>query len=127
MDQKDKEFEWKNKLSAEQYNVLREKGTERPFSGEYDNFYEDGKYLCGACGSLLFRSETKYKSGSGWPSFYSPEENAVLEKQDESHGMHRVEVLCSNCKSHLGHVFPDGPEPTGQRYCINSLSLKFQK
>lgn len=118
---------WKDKLSAEQYRVLREKGTERPFTGEYLNNKKDGTYNCAACENPLFSSATKYDSGSGWPSFYDVVNEGNVELiRDSSHGMIRTEVVCSNCKGHLGHVFEDGPsEETGMRYCINSLSLQF--
>lgn len=120
--------EWKEKLTPEQYHVLREKGTEQPFTGKYYTNKEDGTYLCAACGSALFGSDTKYESGSGWPSFYEPlSMEAIDEEMDKSHGMIRTEVKCKNCGSHLGHVFPDGPKPSGLRYCINSLSLDFKK
>ncbi|WP_379552504.1 peptide-methionine (R)-S-oxide reductase MsrB [Erythrobacter sp. W53] len=120
--------DWRNKLSPEQYHVLREAGTERPFTGKYDKFYEDGEYHCGACGHKLFDSSAKYNSGCGWPAFTAPAEGeAVAEHRDTSHGMIRTEVTCSNCGSHLGHVFPDGPpEAGGLRYCINSASLDFE-
>jgi len=119
--------EWKEKLTSEQYRVLREKGTERPFSGQYNKFNEDGTYLCAACGQELFSSATKYDSGSGWPAFYDAAgDNAVDEHEDRTLGMVRTEVTCSRCGGHLGHVFADGPEPTGMRYCINSVSLDFQ-
>lgn len=117
--------DWKAELSDEQYNVCRCGGTEPPFSGEYWNTKTQGTYVCSCCGVPLFSSDTKYDSGSGWPSFWqgiSPD--IITEKQDVSHGMIRTEILCSKCNSHLGHVFPDGPEPTGLRYCVNSLSLK---
>lgn len=118
---------WKEKLSPEQYRILREKGTERPFTGEYLNHKEDGTYTCAACENPLFDSTTKFDSGSGWPSFYDvvSEGNVKLER-DTSHGMIRTEVLCANCGGHLGHVFDDGPQSTtGMRYCINSASLNF--
>jgi len=126
-DQQDKK-KWKSELEPEQYNTLFEKGTERPFTGKYYHHKEDGTYLCAACGNALFDSDTKYESGSGWPSFYKPlKTEAVAEEKDISHGMVRTEIQCSNCGGHLGHVFPDGPNPTGMRYCINSSSLKFKK
>ena len=119
--------EWQQELTSEQYQVLRKKGTERAFTGEYNNNKAKGVYTCAACGQELFSSDTKFDSGSGWPSFYAPvsEEN-VEEERDVSHGMVRTEVLCSRCESHLGHVFDDGPRPTGQRYCMNSVSLNFK-
>ena len=120
--------EWKAELSADQYAVTRQAGTERAFTGEYCDNKEAGRYLCICCGAPLFSSETKYESYSGWPSYWQPiQEEAVAETEDRSHGMVRVEVTCSRCDAHLGHVFPDGPEPTGLRYCINSLSLDFEK
>jgi peptide-methionine (R)-S-oxide reductase len=119
------EDEWRNELTHEQYHILREKGTERPFSGEYEYTTTPGIYKCAACGQELFASETKFDSGCGWPSFYEPQsEEKIDEHEDNSFGMRRVEVTCSRCGSHLGHVFPDGPRPTGLRYCINSVSLK---
>src|SRR5689334_17041277 len=121
------EQEWREQLSPEQYHVLREKGTERPFTGQYWNLKEDGTYTCAACGQDLFKSDTKFDSGCGWPSFFDAlDESKVTTQEDFSYGMRRVEVMCSNCGGHLGHVFPDGPKPTGQRYCINSASLNFK-
>ena len=122
------EQEWREQLTPEEYEVLRRKGTEPPFSGEYAFSKEDGMYRCGACEAPLFSSETKFESGTGWPSFYEPAfAEAVEVKRDFSHGMIRKEVVCATCGSHLGHVFDDGPDPTGQRYCINSLSLKLDE
>lgn len=121
--------EWFEQLGENSFKVLRQKGTERPFTGEYDKFFEPGIYICKGCGSELFRSETKFDAGCGWPSFYEGiDKTKILEKPDYSHGMHRVEVLCAKCEGHLGHVFTDGKgTPTGLRYCINSLSLGFKK
>lgn len=118
--------QWKDELSPEQYNILRKKGTEAPGSGEYLNLTEDGMYVCAGCGTQLFPSDAKYNSGCGWPSFYDANEN-VGYRDDESHGMVRTEIFCKVCDGHLGHVFNDGPTPTGQRFCVNSLSLKFKK
>ncbi|MEO2168319.1 MAG: peptide-methionine (R)-S-oxide reductase MsrB [bacterium] len=121
------EAEWRDLLSPDQFSVCREKATEPAFTGKYCDHHERGTYLCAGCGEDLFRSETKYESGSGWPSFYEPSrDGGIAEERDTSHGTIRTEVLCVKCGSHLGHVFPDGPQPTGQRYCINSLSLGFK-
>lgn len=121
------EKEYKDKLTPEQYYVLREKGTERPFTGEYNTHYEDGVYSCAACGNDLFKSDQKFDSGCGWPSFDDEIEGAIERKRDTTHGMIRTEIMCSNCGSHLGHVFNDGPTPSGIRHCVNSLSLDFKK
>jgi peptide-methionine (R)-S-oxide reductase len=123
------EDEWKKKLSPEQYHILREKGTEAPFSGKLLHQKGTGDYVCAACGAVVFKSDTKFDSGSGWPSFYDPAAtSAVRLQEDTSHGMHRVEVTCANCGSHLGHVFNDAPDqPTGMRFCINSTSLDFKE
>ena len=129
MSERDKDdAQWRQQLTAEEFYVLREKGTERAFSGEYWNVWEDGSYHCRGCGELLFQSNTKFDAGCGWPSFDRPAtEGVVAEAQDTSHGMIRTEVLCQKCGGHLGHVFPDGPTDTGQRYCINSLSIKLEE
>ena len=120
--------EWRKRLTPEQFHVLREKGTERAFTGALVNNHSDGMYHCAACSAPLFKSDTKFDSGSGWPSFFEPlSPNAVELHEDTSHGMRRIEVTCATCGSHLGHVFPDGPNPTGERYCINSASLDFEK
>ena len=123
-----KNEDWKKRLSTEQYRVLREQGTEPAFSGKYWNNHDEGMYVCAGCGAELFASDAKFESGTGWPSFSKPKDRkAVGERGDISYGMERVEVFCSRCGGHLGHVFDDGPRPTGLRYCINSLALDFKK
>jgi peptide-methionine (R)-S-oxide reductase len=117
--------QWRTELTPEQYEVLRRKGTEPPFTGRYVHSKDDGIYRCAGCGAELFSSDTKFESGTGWPSFYEPKEKANIELiEDRSHGMVRTEVVCGSCGGHLGHVFPDGPAPTGQRYCMNSCALE---
>lgn len=122
------EEEWRAQLSESDYHVLREAGTERAFTGEFWNNHDSGEYVCKGCGELLFTSSEKFDSGCGWPSFYeSVDKSKVLERRDDTFGMRRIEVVCGTCHGHLGHVFPDGPAPTGLRYCINSASLGFIK
>lgn len=121
------ETAWKEKLSPEQYRVLREKGTEAPHSGKYNLHFEEGEYKCAACETKLFESDSKFQSGCGWPSFDKAIEGKIEYVQDKTFGMIRTEILCANCGSHLGHVFDDGPTETGQRYCVNSASIEFEK
>ena len=122
------EEEWRQVLTPGQFEVLRRKGTERPFTGEYNDFKGTGTFACAGCGARLFSSDTKFDSGTGWPSFYQPEDpGSIDEETDTSYGMVRTEVLCSACGGHLGHLFPDGPHPTGMRYCINSAALRFEE
>lgn len=126
MDQNEEDV-WRRKLTPEQYRVLREKGTERPFTGEYLHSDADGKFACAACGNKLFDSDTKFDSGTGWPSFDQALPGAIAYHRDATHGMVRTEVTCAKCGSHLGHVFDDGPTGTGKRYCINSVCLKLEE
>lgn len=124
---KDNEY-WRDKLTDEEYKVCREKGTEQPFTGEYWDTTDDGVYHCRCCGEALFMSDSKFDAGCGWPSFFRPADAQVVEEaSDHTHGMTRTEIMCKKCGSHLGHVFEDGPQPTGLRYCVNSLSVKLDK
>lgn len=119
--------QWRKELTPEQFRILRQKGTERPFTGPYNSFKGEGVFVCAGCGEALFDSRAKYNSGSGWPSFFQAANPAAIdEHHDSSHGMQRTEITCAKCGGHLGHVFPDGPAPTGQRYCVNSASLDFK-
>lgn len=120
------EAEWREVLSEEEYHILRERGTEPRFSGDHLDQKGDGTYVCKGCGTALFDAETKYDSGCGWPSFYAAEESNIVKEADTRHGMRRVEIKCSTCDGHLGHVFDDGPEPTGKRFCINSVAIDFE-
>ena len=118
---------WREKLSAEQFEICREKGTERPFTGEYYTETSPGNYMCACCENTLFEADAKFDSGSGWPSFFAvADQKSIATETDSTRGMERTEIMCAHCGSHLGHVFPDGPKPTGLRYCVNSLSLKFE-
>lgn len=120
------EEQWREKLTPEEFRVCRQKGTERPYTGELLNVKDNGEFTCKCCGALLFKSDHKFDSGCGWPSFYEEAAEGNIEYiEDFSHGMHRIEIICSHCDSHLGHVFPDGPQPTGKRYCVNSVSINF--
>lgn len=121
-----KDENWKEKLTEEEYHVLREQGTEPPFSGKYNTHFDDGKYHCKACDAVLFNSNSKFESNCGWPSFDSSVDGAIEYKKDTSLGMMRIEILCSNCGGHIGHIFDDGPTSTGKRYCVNSVSLNFK-